>query len=85
MKDDHTLDYVLESLSNWVDTHHKAKALYEKLMHHSYKNEEDFARALSAEEAHFLSDVLSEEINYAEQAGDKVRLGQLNDMYEQLY
>lgn len=85
MTEDHTLNYVLESLSNWVDTHEQARSLYKKLTHHHYKDERAFAMHLSPEESHFLTDLLSEEINYAQQAGDDIRLGQLNEMSEQLY
>lgn len=85
MTEDHTLDYLLESLSNWVDTHDQAKALYKKLTHNHYPNEQAFAAHLSQEESHFLTDILTDEINYAKQAGDDVRLNQLNEMYEQLY
>ncbi len=85
MTEDHTLDYLKESLSNWVDTHRQARDIYKKLETHHYKNEEAFARALSPVESHFLSDVLAEEINYADQEEDATRKAQLNEMYEQLY
>jgi hypothetical protein len=82
---DHTLDYLLESLSNWVDTHAEARTIYRKLVNHPYQNERAFAKALSPEESHFLTDILTEEMHYAQQEQDDVRLGQLNEVYEQLY
>lgn len=85
MSEDHTLDYLKESLSNWVDTHKRAMALYKKLEHHHYENEEAFAKALSPEEIHFLSEVLAQEIEYADQEQDDTRKAQLMEMNEQLY
>lgn len=85
MNRDYTLSYVLESLSNWLDTHEEARSLYKKMVNHMYEDEQAFARELSPQESHFLTDVLSKELDYAKQVGDHVRLHQLNELYEQLY
>lgn len=81
---DHTLDYLRESLSNWLDDDHAARDIYKKLMKGHYPNEESFVNDLSQEEAAYLDDVLKKEINYAKDEQDPLRLAELNEVYERL-
>ncbi|MGV3488647.1 MAG: hypothetical protein ACO1OC_08710, partial [Tuberibacillus sp.] len=82
---DHTLDYLRESLSNWIDKDETAYRLYHKLENNIYSSERTFANTLDQEEIHYLSEIVKQEIHYAEQEDDTVRLGQLNEVFEQLY
>ena len=82
---DHTLDYLRESLSNWVDEEETANRIYNKLENHVYSSEKEFAEALDQDEIQFLSKIVREEIQYADQEKDSVRLSQLNEIFEQLY
>lgn len=82
---DHTLDYLRESLSNWIDENETAYRIYHKLENHVYSNERDFAQALDQDEIKYLSELVREEMHYAGQEEDSVRLTQLNEVFEQLY
>jgi len=53
---DHTLDYLRESLSNWIDKDETAYRLYHKLENNTYSSERDFANILDQEDIHYLSD-----------------------------
>ncbi|EPZ37529.1 MULTISPECIES: sigma-G-dependent sporulation-specific acid-soluble spore protein CsgA [Anoxybacillus] len=80
-----TLAYLREALANYADRHHTiAVHLYKKLMSKSYKNEEQFVRDLSQKEATFLDRMLRQEMKYAKEEQDAVRVHHLNEIYEQL-
>jgi len=80
-----TLAYLREALANYADRHHTiAIHLYKKLMSKSYKNEEQFVRDLSQKEAAFLDRMLRQEMKYAKEEQDVVRVYHLNEVYEQL-
>ncbi|KIQ94860.1 hypothetical protein LH47_01040 [Anoxybacillus thermarum] len=80
-----TLAYLREALTNYADRHHMiAVHLYKKLMSKSYKNEEQFVRDLSQKEAAFLDRMLRQEMKYAKEEQDVVRVYHLNEVYEQL-
>ncbi|WP_412674704.1 sigma-G-dependent sporulation-specific acid-soluble spore protein CsgA [Anoxybacillus ayderensis] len=80
-----TLAYLREALANYADRHHTiAVHLYKKLMSKSYKNEEQFVRDLSQKEAAFLDRMLRQEMKYAKEEQDAVRVYHLNEIYEQL-
>ncbi|MGG3939832.1 hypothetical protein [Anoxybacillus kestanbolensis] len=49
-----------------------------------YKNEEQFVRDLSQKEAAFLDRMLRQEMKYAKEEQDDVRVHHLNEIYEQL-
>jgi|GEM_PF-415287 hypothetical protein len=82
---DHTLDYLRESLSNWIEEDELAYRIYHKLENSTYSSERDFAAHLSQEEIQHLSELIKKEMHYANQEQDTVRLAQLNEVYEQLY
>ena len=82
---DYTLDYLKESLSNWVDENETAYKIYQKLDDHYYENEEVFVKNLDEDEKDYLSGILTIELDYAKQEADHTRIGQLNEIYEQLY
>ncbi|WP_425485161.1 sigma-G-dependent sporulation-specific acid-soluble spore protein CsgA [Anoxybacillus ayderensis] len=80
-----TLAYLREALANYADRHHTiAVHLYKKLMSKSYKNEEQFVRDLSQKEAAFLDRMLRQEMKYAKEEQDAVRVYHLIEIYEQL-
>lgn len=79
------LAYLREALANYADRHHTiAVHLYKKLMSKSYKDEEQFVRDLSQKEAAFLDRMLRQEMKYAKEEQDAVRVYHLNEIYEQL-
>jgi acyl-CoA synthetase (NDP forming) len=82
---DHTLEYLRESLSNWIDENETAFRIYKKLENHAYTNEKDFVNDLEQDEIKYLSELVHEEMHYADQEQDAVRLSQLNEVFEQLY
>ncbi|MFC7392372.1 sporulation protein [Scopulibacillus cellulosilyticus] len=81
---DYTLDYLKESLSNWVDRDDRALNLFHKIENHQFPNEEAFVEVLSEEETEYLHDVLRKEMAYAKNEQDEVRYSQLSDVFEQL-
>ena len=82
---DHTLDYLRESLSNWIDKDETAYRLYHKLENNVFSSERDFANTLNEEDIHHLSEMIKKEMRYADQEEDTIRLSQLNEVFEQLY
>ncbi|TCP30557.1 hypothetical protein EV207_10586 [Scopulibacillus darangshiensis] len=85
MFDDHTLDYLMESLSNWIDDDVKAVSLYRQLVAGHYPDEKAFVESLSEEEQLYLNGILTKEMDYAKTGQDDVRLTQLNEVYERLF
>lgn len=81
---DHTLDYLRESLSNWLDEDHAARQIYKKLMHEHYRNEEEFSKDLTRQEAAYLDDIMKKEMNYAKDEQDMIRFKELHEVYERL-
>lgn len=85
MRLNQTLAYLREALANYADRHHAvAIHLYKKLISKPYKNEEQFVRDLSQKEAAFLDRMLRQEMKYAKEEQDDVRIHHLNEIYEQL-
>ncbi|MGG3999667.1 sigma-G-dependent sporulation-specific acid-soluble spore protein CsgA [Anoxybacillus kestanbolensis] len=80
-----TLAYLREALANYADRHHTvAMHLYKKLISKPYKSEEQFVRDLSQKEAAFLDRMLRQEMKYAKEEQDNIRVYHLNEVYEQL-
>lgn len=80
-----TLAYLREALANYADRHHTvAMHLYKKLISKPYKNEEQFVRDLSPKEVAFLDHMLRQEMKYAKEEQDNIRVYHLNEVYEQL-
>ncbi|NNU90000.1 MULTISPECIES: sigma-G-dependent sporulation-specific acid-soluble spore protein CsgA [Anoxybacillus] len=80
-----TLAYLREALANYADRHHTvAMHLYKKLISKPYKSEEQFVRDLSPKEVAFLDRMLRQEMKYAKEEQDNIRVYHLNEVYEQL-
>ncbi|WP_041638438.1 sigma-G-dependent sporulation-specific acid-soluble spore protein CsgA [Anoxybacillus flavithermus] len=80
-----TLAYLREALANYADRHHAvAIHLYKKLISKPYKNEEQFVCDLSPKEVAFLDRMLRQEMKYAKEEQDNIRIYHLNEVYEQL-
>ncbi|MCG6182043.1 sigma-G-dependent sporulation-specific acid-soluble spore protein CsgA [Anoxybacillus kestanbolensis] len=80
-----TLAYLREALASYADRHHAiAIHLYKKLISKPYKSEEQFVRDLSPKEVAFLDRMLRQEMKYAKEEQDNIRVYHLNEVYEQL-
>lgn len=80
---DTTLAYLRETLSNHLH-HSAAQKIYKKLLENNYQSEGEFVRELEEREVNFLNKVLRDEIRYAEDEQDQIRVNQLNEVYELL-
>jgi hypothetical protein len=82
---DKTLAYLREIVSNYTDEHSLSRQVYEKLKGITGNQDElSFVRGLDEEEAHFLNEILPQEIQYALDEQDYTRMSELNHVYEQL-
>uniref|UniRef100_UPI00403EF822 sporulation protein n=1 Tax=Ornithinibacillus sp. FSL M8-0202 TaxID=2921616 RepID=UPI00403EF822 len=81
---DHTLQYLLESLSNYEDSE-LSQTIYQKLKHNPYQSEREFVDDLDDKEIQYLDQILEREINYAENVQDDVRVQQLREVYELIF
>ena len=81
---DTTLAYLREILSNYADEHEMSKQLYNKIENIGQDHELSFVRSLEQEEAHFLNEILPQEIQYALEEQDYTRMSELNHVYELL-
>ncbi|MFD2761656.1 sporulation protein [Lentibacillus juripiscarius] len=81
---DNTLHYLRESLAN-TSEQDMTKQLIEKLQTTEFSDEEEFVKSLDEEEIAYLDSVVEKELNYARNANDEVRAGQLLEVYEQLF
>lgn len=77
--------YLRESLANYVNDNKVSKKIYLKLRRGNYKNEQDFVEELTEREVFYLNKLLAQEMHYAKNNDDQVRLSQLNEIYELLY
>lgn len=82
---DHTLDYLVESLSNWIEKDNQAMQLYRQLTEGHFLNEEAYVNALSESEQQYLHQILKKEMGYAKTGQDDVRLSELNEVDERLF
>ncbi|HEY4600019.1 MAG TPA: sporulation protein [Cerasibacillus sp.] len=80
-----TLLYLRESLANYVNDNKVSKKIYLKLRRGNYKDERDFVEDLTEREVSYLNKLLAQEMHYAKNNDDQVRLSQLNEIYELLY
>jgi hypothetical protein len=76
--------YLRESLSNYTDNE-LSQSIYNKLKQNTYQSEKDFVADLNDKEMQYLDQILEREINYAEGVQDNVRVGQLREVYEQIF
>jgi hypothetical protein len=81
---DTTLAYLREILSNYTEDHALSKQIYSKLEETENQHELSFVRALDEDEAHFLNEILPQEIQYALDELDFTRMTELNHVYELL-
>lgn len=81
---DHTLDYLRESLSNYMENG-MCQHIVTKMETAHYKNEEQFVRNLTEEEMAYLNDVLENELDYAKNVENDVRVKELTEVYELLF
>jgi hypothetical protein len=82
---DQTLAYLREILSNYTEENEMMRELNNKIEQGHYASEGSFVRDLSEEEIRSLENILDNEINHANDAGDLERGYQLNEVYELLY
>jgi hypothetical protein len=82
---DQNLAYLREVLSNYTEDNGTMREIYQKIEHGNFPSEGAFVRALSEEEIRSLENILDNEINHANEAGDLERGYQLNEVYELLY
>src|SRR5690625_3397215 len=80
----HSLKYLRESLSNYIEEDEICKHIWEKLLGKDYGSEIEFIEQLEDEEVVQLNHVLEKEIDYAHDVQDEVRIKELNDIYELL-
>lgn len=82
---DHSLMYLRESLSNYVEEDDLCQQIWSKLEDEDYEAESDFVEKLEEEEIVYLDTLLAKEINYAKNVQDEKRVKELNDVYELLF
>ncbi|MFC4559069.1 sporulation protein [Virgibacillus kekensis] len=80
---DNTLNYLRESLANYSDQE-MCNQIVRKIEMGKYTDENQFAKDLSEEEIAYLNSILENELDYARNAADDVRVKELTEMYEQL-
>lgn len=80
-----SLQYLSESLSNYVEEDGMCQQICSKLENGNYNEEIDFVEDLEEEEVVYLENVLKKEIDYAESAQDDVRVNELEIIYEILF
>lgn len=81
---ENSLKYLRESLSNYVDIEDISQRILTKLEAHDYDSEDEFIEELDEDEIEYLNHLLENEISYAHDAQDEVRVKELNDIYELL-
>ncbi len=82
---DKTLSYLREIISNYTDEHPMSKQIYNKLMATANHDELSFVRELDEDEAHFLNEILPQEIQHALDEQDYTRMTELNHVYELIF
>ncbi|GAB3061054.1 sporulation protein [Virgibacillus ainsalahensis] len=81
---DYTLNYLRESLSNYMDNE-MCQQIVKKMEANHYVNEKYFVRDLGEEEMTYLNDVLENELSYAKDVQDDIRVKELTEVYELLF
>ncbi len=79
---DTTLAYLKEIVSNYTDDHPMSKQIYKKILTSQNHDELSFVRNLDEDEAHFLNQILPQEIQHALEEQDFTRMTELNHVYE---
>ncbi len=81
---DHTLDYLRESVSNYIEND-MAQKIYHKLESGNYTSEGEFVKDLDDDEIGYLDAILKREIAYAKNVQHDERVKELNEVYELLF
>ncbi|PAV29843.1 sporulation protein [Virgibacillus profundi] len=80
---DHTLDYLREPLSNYMENE-MCEQIVKKIEINSYTGEGEFVKDLDEEEMAYLNGVLEQELNYAKSVQHDNRVKELTEVYELL-
>ncbi len=80
-----SLQYLSESLSNYVEEDQMCQEICGKLESGNYEEEIEFIEALEEEEVSYLETILKNEMNYAKNAQDDIRLNKLATIYQVLF
>jgi len=80
-----SLQYLAESLSNYTESDIVSQQIMQKLDRKTYKTVIDFIEDLNDGEKEYLNTLLKQDIRYAQNTQDYIRLNELNDIYEQLF
>ncbi|MFC2947096.1 sporulation protein [Virgibacillus sediminis] len=81
---DHTLNYLRESLSNYMDNE-MCQQIVRKMETNQYVSEGHFVKDLDEEEITYLNDVLENELDYAKGVQHDIRVKELTEVYELLF
>ncbi|WP_439144721.1 sporulation protein [Virgibacillus salinus] len=81
---DNTLNYLRESLANYSGND-MCQKIDKKLETEVYKNEVEFVRDLDEEEMAYLDSVLKNELAYARNVENDIRVKELTEVYELLF
>jgi hypothetical protein len=81
---DRTLQYLRESLSNYIEND-VCQQILSKIENKNYANEESFVGDLDGQEMDYLDMVLENELDYAKNVQNDDRVKELNEVYEQLF
>ncbi|MFC4024605.1 sporulation protein [Oceanobacillus longus] len=81
---DQTLQYLRESLSNYIEND-VCQQILSKIEANNYTSEEIFISDLDGKEMDYLDMVLENELDYAKNVQNDKRVKELNDVYEQLF
>ncbi|UFU01195.1 sigma-G-dependent sporulation-specific acid-soluble spore protein CsgA [Radiobacillus kanasensis] len=82
---DQNLQYLHEVLSNYTENHQAVLDIDQNMMEQGYSSEEMFVRNLTEEQSRILREIISKEMNHANESGDFERGYQLNRVFEILY
>lgn len=81
---DNTLKYLQESLSNYSENE-VCQQILRKLSSGNYQSEGSFVDDLEDDEMIYLDNVLENELNYAKNVQNDVRVKELTEVYELLF
>jgi len=81
---DSTLAYLRESLSNYIENE-ICQQIIQKLESNNDSSEEKFIAQLDDEEMDYLDAVLENELDYARNVQNDVRVRELTEVYELLF
>jgi len=80
-----SLQYLSESLSNYVEDDNMCQDICDKLEAGNFEEEIEFIEVLDEEEVVYLEEILQKELAYAESAQDDTRVQKLETIYQVLF